>query len=263
MHAVRQAFRGFARNQGFFLAGGLAFFFMVCFIPLLFLVASITGFVLSPATVTGQIRDALASTVPVYQDEITRTLLRIIETRSSSGLLATTILILFSTQLFGALRIVLNRILGVRGQRLLHGFLFDSAMVLLLGALVVGNVGTTAVLAWLKLVAAREVTVPAHWMGRISIGLGFVFSTTMYFVVYRFFPHRRILLRAALGGALVATVLWELARHLLRLYVLNLGLYDQIYGPLGVLMAFVMFVYYSAIVFVFGAEMVAALESDG
>lgn len=260
MRVVRQALRGFARNQGFFLAGGLAFFFMVCFIPLLFLVASITGFVLSPETVTGQIRDALASTVPVYQYEITRTLLRIIETRRSSGLFATTVLILFSTQLFGALRIVLNRVLGIRGQALLHGFLFDSAMILLVGALVIGNVGTTAVLTWLKLVAAREVAMPAYWMGRISIGLGFVFSTTMYFVIYRFFPHRPILLRAAFVGALVATGLWEVARHLLRLYVLKLGLYDQIYGPLGVLMAFVMFVYYSAIVFVFGAEVVAALD---
>lgn len=261
MHTIRQACRGFARNQGFFLAGGLAFYFMVCFIPLLFLVASITGFVLSPATVTGQIRDALANTVPVYQGEITRTLLRIIETRRSSGLLATSILILFSTQLFGALRIVLNRVLGVRGQPLLHGFLFDSAMVLLVGVLVVGNVGTTAVLTWLKLVAAREMAVPPYWMGRISIGLGFLFSTTMYFVIYRFFPHRPILLRAALGGALVATGLWEVARHLLRLYVVNLGLYDQIYGTMGVLMAFVMFVYYSAIVFVFGSEIVAALDS--
>jgi len=261
MRAFRQACRGFARNQGFFLAAGLAFYFMVCFIPLLFLVASITGFVLSPATVTGQIRDALANTVPVYQHEITRTLLRIIETRRTSGLLATTILVLFATQLFGALRIVLNRVLGVRGQPLLHGFLFDFAMVLVVALLVVGNVGTTAVLAWLKLVAAQQITMPPHWMGRISIALGFVFSTTMYFVIYRFFPHRPVLLRAALGGALVATALWEVARHLLRLYVVNLGLYDQIYGPLGVLMAFVVFVYYSAIVFVFGAEMVATLDT--
>ena len=37
-------------------------------------------------------------------------------------------------------------------------------------------------------------------------------------------------------------------------------MYDQIYGPLGVLVAFVMFVYYSAIVFILGAEYVGALE---
>jgi uncharacterized BrkB/YihY/UPF0761 family membrane protein len=39
------------------------------------------------------------------------------------------------------------------------------------------------------------------------------------------------------------------------------GFYDQIHGPLAVLFAFVMFVYYSAVVFVFSAAWVAALDA--
>ena len=52
-----------------------------------------------------------------------------------------------------------------------------------------------------------------------------------------------------------------MAKQLFRLYIRQVGVYDQIYGPLGVLVAFVMFVYYSAIVFVFGAAYVASLDS--
>jgi len=37
--------------------------------------------------------------------------------------------------------------------------------------------------------------------------------------------------------------------------------YDQIYGPLGVLVAFVMFTYYSAIVFVFAAAYAAERDA--
>jgi uncharacterized BrkB/YihY/UPF0761 family membrane protein len=55
-------------------------------------------------------------------------------------------------------------------------------------------------------------------------------------------------------------VLWEIAKQLFRLYILRVGIYDQIYGPLSVLFAFVMFVYYSAVVFVLGAAYVASLE---
>jgi membrane protein len=263
MRTARQAFSGFLAHQGFFLAGGLAFYFVICFIPLLFLLVSVTGFVLSPATVTGQIKEALATAVPVYHVEITRRLLRIIETRRHSGIFGTAILLLFSTQLFAALRVVLNRILSIRGQALLHGLLFDTAMVLLISILFVGSVGTTAVLAWLRLMAESQVTIPAHWMGRLSIGLGVVLSTTMFFVMFRFFPDRAVRTQAALVGAVVASSLWELARHLLRIYVVKLGLYDQIYGALGILMAFVMFVYYSAIVFVLGAEVVGAMDPGG
>jgi uncharacterized BrkB/YihY/UPF0761 family membrane protein len=39
------------------------------------------------------------------------------------------------------------------------------------------------------------------------------------------------------------------------------GVYDQIYGPLGALVAFVMFVYYTAVVFVFCGAFVAARDA--
>ena len=41
----------------------------------------------------------------------------------------------------------------------------------------------------------------------------------------------------------------------------TIGVYDQIYGPFGVLVAFVMFAYYTSIVFVFGAAYVASLDA--
>jgi membrane protein len=260
MSTLRHIFSRFMAHDGFFLAGGLSFYFLVCFVPFVFLMVSLTGFVLSPAAVTGQIQDTLGQVVPVHQDEITRTLLQIINTRRMSGFLGTTILILFSSQLFAALRLVLNRVLDVRGHPLLHGMLFDGLMILASGALFIANVGTTAFVAWLKVVAVRQVHIPAYWMGWMSVALGFVFATATYLVSYAFIPYRRVNLRAALAGALVAGSLLTMAKSLLRVYVTQVGLYDEIYGPLGVLMAFVMFVYYAAVVLVVGAEVVATVD---
>ena len=62
-------------------------------------------------------------------------------------------------------------------------------------------------------------------------------------------------------GAILTAMLWEIAKQLFRLYIRRVGVYDQIYGPLGVLIAFVMFVYYTCIVFVFGAAFVASLDA--
>jgi len=257
---LRQAFSGFFTHQGFFLAAGLSFYFLICLVPLLFLVVSLMGFILSGEAATRQVLNQLSQIVPVYQGEITRTLNRIVATRGLSGLLGTLILILFSTQLFAALRLVLNRILGIRGRSFWGGMLFDVAMIFVIGVLFLATVAATAVFAWFKTFVFSPAGVPAYWLEWMSVGLGVGFSTAMYFVIYRFFPNRRIFWGAALAGALLASVLWEVAKHLLRLYIAELGLYDQIYGPLGVLVAFIMFVYYSAAVFVLGAELVAALE---
>jgi membrane protein len=62
-------------------------------------------------------------------------------------------------------------------------------------------------------------------------------------------------------GALLAAGLWEIAKQVFRWYIVSFGVYDQIYGPLGALVALGMFAYYSGIVFILGAEYTAALEA--
>ncbi len=260
IRGLRHAFSGFFSHQGFFLAAGLSFYVLICLIPLLFLIVSLAGFILSSETASRQIVNQLAPIMPVYRNEIARTLIRIADTRTLSGILGTVILILFSTQLFAATRLVLNRILGVRGRSFWRGMLFDIAMILVLGILLLATIAATAVLGWFKTFVFRPAGVPGQWVEWMSVGLGLASATAMFFVIYRFFPYRRIFWGPAVAGALLASVLWEVAKQLFRLYIVTVGLYDQIYGPLGVLVAFVMFVYYSAIVFVLGAEYVGALE---
>jgi membrane protein len=74
-------------------------------------------------------------------------------------------------------------------------------------------------------------------------------------------PVRHMRPGPALAGAAVAAILWEIAKQLFALYIREFGVYDQIYGTLGVLVAFVMFVYYSAIVFVIGGAYAASLDA--
>ena len=83
----------------------------------------------------------------------------------------------------------------------------------------------------------------------------------MFYCAYRYVPRRQVRMVPALAGAILASVLWEIAKQLFRLYIQRVSLYNEIYGPLAVLIAFAMFVYYSAVVFVFSGAFVAALDS--
>src|SRR5258705_1122845 len=104
------------------MSAGLAFFFLVCLIPLLLLGVSMVGFVLSGEEAARHVVGQLAQQFPVYQAQITRVLLRIVETRTASGLLGTGALVLFSTPLLSASRLILHRLLGVKSD---GGFLQD------------------------------------------------------------------------------------------------------------------------------------------
>ena len=261
IRGLRNSSSGFFAHQGFFLAAGLSFYVLICLIPLLFLLVSLVGFILSSETATRQVINQLTPIVPVYRKELTRALLRIVATRNVSGILGTVILILFSTQLFAATRFVLDRILGVKRVRgFFKGILLDTVMIFVIGILFLAALAVTDLFAWFKVFVFRPAEMPPEWIQYMSIGLGIGLSTAMFYLLYRHLPNRRIASGAALAGALLASVLWEAAKQLFRLYIVTVGVYDQIYGPLGALVAFVMFVYYSAVVFILGAEYVGTLE---
>ncbi len=252
----------FFAADGLFLSAGLAFFFLVTLIPILLLGVSVVGFVLSTEQAAREVVHQLTQHFPVYQRQIERSLVRIVQARAASGLVGTGVLILFATPLFGASRLVLHRLLGVKGGGgFVRNLVTDAGMVVLLSLLLFVASAVTWIYHWFRALALGALPVPPRWFEISSLGLSLLLSTLMFYLAYRFVPRRRVRPAAAIAGAILASLLWEVAKQLFRVYIQQVGVYDQIYGALGILVAFTMFVYYSAVVFVFSGAFVAALDA--
>jgi membrane protein len=259
---VRGAFARFFAADGLFVSAGLAFFFLLTMIPLVLLSVSIVGFVLTSEQAGPEIVSQLTRYFPIYRNEISRALLRIVQSRKSSGLVGTVILIVFATPLFSASRLVLHRLMGLKvGRGFVRGLLVDVGMVMLLSVLLFAITALTWVFYWLQGLVLASAHVSVDWLSAITLGFGVVLSLIMFYLGYRYVPVRHMRPGPALAGAAVAAILWEVAKQLFALYIREFGVYDQIYGTLGVLVAFVMFVYYSAIVFVIGGAYAASLDA--
>lgn len=262
MLAIRGAFARFFAESGLFLAAGLAFFFLVCCIPLSLLGVSTAGFVLSGEQAREEVVGQLTRNFPVYRREIAAVLLRIIERRAVSGVTGTLILIFFSTPLFGASRLVLHRMLGVKaGGQYLRNLLLDAGLVIVLTVLLFAASTITWVFQWFQELFFEALHAPPAWWYWSTGAFSVTLSSVMFYFAYHYVPRRRPSVVASLIGAVLAAMLWEFAKQLFAWYIRRFGLYDQIYGPFGVLVAFVMFVYYTSIVFVFGAAYVASLDA--
>jgi membrane protein len=262
MFALRGAWQRFFTSDGFFLGAGLAFFALITIIPLILLGVATLGFVLTSEEATNEVISQLTRNFPVYRREVRAVLVRIIETRAVTGVLGTVILVVFASPLFSASRLVLHRLLGIKApSSYVRNFLTDAGMVVLLGVLLFGVTVATWFYQTLELFVLEPSNVSTRWINAANITFSIALSTVMLYLGYRFVPRRRPRSGSALIGAIVASLLWEVAKQLFALYIRKVGVYDQIYGPLGVLVAFVMFVYYTAVVFVFGGAYVAALES--
>jgi membrane protein len=63
-----------------------------------------------------------------------------------------------------------------------------------------------------------------------------------------------------LVGGLILAILWEMAKHLFSNYVTTVAIYSRLYGSLLFVVLFLLWTYYSALLFLFGAEIVHRLQ---
>jgi membrane protein len=259
---VRSAFRYFFEHDGFFLAAGLSFYVVICIVPFLLLVIASSAFLISDDMVLREVVNRLGSLLPVYQAEMEAALRAVIAARGVTSLVGTLILLFFASQLFAATRLVLNRVFQHKGRGLIHGMLFDLGMILSLTVGFLLSIGVTAAFAWVRgiaLLVGRGPMVPValHWLGLM---LTVLLDTALFVMIFRFVPNRRIRWGSVIIGGLATAVLWELAKQAFRWYIERAGVYSAVYGSLGVTIALMMWVYYSATVFILGAALIRGLE---
>jgi membrane protein len=89
-------------------------------------------------------------------------------------------------------------------------------------------------------------------------GATFAMTLLMFLIVMARLPNRHMRLREVFPGALLTSVLWELARILFTLFLPHFN-YRHVYGSIGVLVAFMTWVYISSAVTLFGTQVARAL----
>ena len=259
---LRDIFHAFWRNDGFFLAAGLSFYVVICVVPFVLILVALGGFLLSDETVIEEVVTQLMAILPVYQSDVEQILTGVANARRVSGLLGTTILFVFAAQLFAATRFVLNRLFGMRGRTFLWGMAFDFLMIVSLIALFFVTMGITAAFAWMQSLLGlfRHGRLFVTLVAWAALFLAIVTDTALFVVLYRFVPAKRVRWSSVLVGGVTTAVLWEGAKQLFRIYIERAGVYSAMYGSIGVSIALIMWVYYSAIVFVLGAALIRVLE---
>jgi membrane protein len=98
----------------------------------------------------------------------------------------------------------------------------------------------------------------AVW-GIVRWALAFVVVTTALSVLYYLAPNARLPFRWITPGGFAATVLMFAASTALSLYASRLGSYDQVYGQLGAVIVFMLWLYAMGLMVLVGVEINAVL----
>ncbi len=78
----------------------------------------------------------------------------------------------------------------------------------------------------------------------LALPLPFVLMWLVFLLVYFLAPARAFPLRSAMLGAIIASILWQFAKEAYGFYLFEFGRHDQLYGPAGVLVGLVLWIYY-------------------
>jgi membrane protein len=137
----------------------------------------------------------------------------------------------------------------------------DAVMVLATLTLFATNTALTAAIGVLSARgAALGTSVPSLGFFLSSVGrwlteaLAFLFAVSVFFLAYRFASTRRMRWRAALVAAGFTALAFEVLKRLFALYLAHIATLDRISADanVGALFLFVLWVYYTALVFLYG-----------
>jgi len=87
-----------------------------------------------------------------------------------------------------------------------------------------------------------------------------VIVTVMFMILYWATPNARHRLRWVSPGSMLAVATWLIASGLFALYVANFGHYNKVYGSLGGIIVFLIWMWISNVAVLFGAEFNAELQ---
>jgi membrane protein len=129
--------------------------------------------------------------------------------------------------------------------------------ILVMGPLLIGI--SVSVTTYLLSLSAGLVAHETGWRTLLLRAIPAAVSAVAFFLIYRIVPHDPVPWRHAVAGGVVTGILFEAAKELFAVYVRTVPTYSVVYGTFAAVPLFLIWVYVSWLVVLFGAELTASL----
>ena len=259
--------KGFKRNQGLLLSGGIAYNSLLSIIPMLALILIGLSKFIEQEKLLEIIITELELIVPGHAEQIADEVVAFFEIRQFVGIIGIGGMLFFSSMAFTMLENAMSVIFYHRIKTHRRHFLISAIIpyiyMILMG---VGIVIVTVIAGVLDAIEGETLTI----FGK-SFGLAWASGIGLYLVglaglilmlssLYLVMPVGQITIRHALLGGTTAAILWEITRHVLVWYFAKLSLVSVIYGSFATAVVVLLSIEIASIIFLLGAQVIAEFE---
>lgn len=268
-----QTFFGWRKRKAPVYAAAIAYSTLFSLAPLLILSVNLASLTLNAATVEARLVEAIERQVGSDVAQLTQEILSAhlqIRPSGSATLLSIGLLLFGAAGVFNQLRNALNAIwlLEARPPDIAHGLLTAGKNYLtsLLAALLLGL--APIVLLFASAIVASfpaDALLGVYRTGWLTTVIQLLASPVVFFVLFslvlRFLPQATAPWRAIWPGALLSAIAYWIGSAVLGYYVQNTAI-RSIYGAAGSALALLIWAYYSAFIFLYGARFVHSVAQS-
>jgi membrane protein len=245
------------------MGAALSYYTVFSLAPLLLIVISIAGLVFGQDAARGEIFGQLAGLMGADTAKAVEGILVSLNKPAhgiAGSAVGVVLLLVGATSVFGELQDALDRIWRapvrersagwwnlLRTRLLSFGMILGIAFLLMV-SLVLGAVISALGKWWGGVFGDWEVLAQA-----VNLLVGFVLTTVVFAMIYKLMPRVQVHWQDVLLGALVTSLLFTAGKLLIGLYIGKSGIASG-YGAAGSLIVVFVWVYYSAQIFLMGAE---------
>lgn len=257
--------KNFLKHRGFLLAAAISFYTTLSLIPLLLLLISIFGYLLE---VYAPLKDLLLRYIhnffPESEKLFVHSLTKIVNEKELMGGIGLLALFWVAYVLYFSIEHALNTIwemkkgAGVWWSTLKFWLIFTFTSLIFTLTVVLNSL--------LTFLSHKSLPVIGNMV--TEIGLFKILSSKLlpiftifllFFLLYKIIPAKSIKYGHAALGALLGALLWKLAKLAFDWYIVKYLNLDQFYGSFGAIVMLLLWIYYSWVIFLVGAELIVAL----
>ncbi|MBX3062437.1 MAG: YihY/virulence factor BrkB family protein [Anaerolineae bacterium] len=269
---VRQTIECWNADRAPQLAAALAFYTTFSLTPLVLIVIAMVGLGLGHDAARARVVHQIGELVGVEGAQLVESLIEN-ASRPEAGTFAAVVgvitLLLGAAGVFGQIKSMLQIIWNVRPEpppstlasilKLLREQVISISMVLIVGFMMLVSLIAGAVLSATSTYISEQVSILASFGQIVNFAVSLLVTTLIFGGLFKYVPGARITWREVLPGALITAILFTLGRLLLGAY-LGRSTLSSSYGAAGSLVILLSWVYYSAQILFFGAELTHVLS---
>jgi membrane protein len=260
----RAAWHGFVcfyRSDDLTFASSVAFYALLSLFPFLLLSLSILGHVSADEHDRATILGFVLQYFPRQFDFVTTQLDAFRQRQTALGIGGSVVMVWAALGFFGALTSAVNyawkvKPFGYWKHKLVSFLMLAAAGMLMLAGLILLSARTLLKATWFA-------EVPTHLPAVTFFGsLLIEWATSLIFIVvvgllFYFVPNAKVRFRDVWPGAIVTGLLWRLALKGFGWYVRDLSRFS-VHGSVAAVVVFLMWVYLSAVILIYGVEFTVA-----